>query len=59
MNPQKPQTPSKNAPRSAVAALRERPPSDMKSAVMLSLIVCPQGGVGHRRHGQGRSRPAS
>lgn len=58
MNQQKPLTP-KPAPRPTVAALRERPPSDMRSAVLLSLIVCPQGGVGHQRHGQGRTPPAS
>jgi hypothetical protein len=58
MSHQKTQPP-KPAPRSTVAALRERPPSDMRSAVLLSLIVCPRGGVGSHRHGQGRGRPAS
>jgi hypothetical protein len=43
-------------PRSTVAALRQRPLSDTRSAVLLSLIVCPNGGVGHHRHGQGKGR---
>jgi hypothetical protein len=67
MNHQKPQSPEPAlatdprvaAPRSTVAALRQRPPSDTRSAVLLSLIVCPRGGVGHHRHGQGRGRPAA
>jgi hypothetical protein len=58
MNHQKP-LPPKPAHRSAVATLRERPPSDMRSAVLLSLIVCPRGGVGQRRHGQGAGRTSS
>jgi hypothetical protein len=49
----------KPAPTPTVTALRKQPPSDMRSAVMLSLIVCPNGGVGHRRHGQGAGRPAA
>jgi hypothetical protein len=56
MNRSKKLTP-KPAPSPTVAALRKRPPGDMRSAVLLSLIVCPHGGVDHRRHGQGaRSR---
>jgi hypothetical protein len=49
---------TKTTPRPTVAALRKQPPSDMRSAVMLSLIVCPNGGVGQRRHGQGAGRAA-
>jgi hypothetical protein len=41
-----------------VRELRKQPPSDTRSAVLLSLIVCPNGGVGHRRHGQGAGRAA-
>jgi hypothetical protein len=48
----------KPAPSPTVTELRKRPPSDMRSAVLLSLIVCPNGGVEHRRHGQGAGRPA-
>jgi hypothetical protein len=52
--PKKP-TP-KPTPTPTVAALRKQPPADMRSTVLLSLIVCPNGGVGQRRHGQGASR---
>jgi len=41
---------------STVAALRRQPPSDTRSAVLLSLIVCPRGGVSPRGHGQGARR---
>jgi hypothetical protein len=58
MNRQRPTTP-KPAPTGTVADLRKQPPSDMRSAVMLSLIVCPRGGVSHRRHGQGAGRASS
>jgi hypothetical protein len=33
--------------------LRTRPPSTMRSTVMLSLLLCPDGGVEAHRHGQG------
>jgi hypothetical protein len=47
---------SKPAPTSTVAQLRKQPPNDMRSAVLLSLIVCPRGGFDHPRHGQGAGR---
>jgi hypothetical protein len=34
-----------------------RPPRSMRDAVLLSLIVCPKGGVPAHRHGQGAIRP--
>ena len=46
------------APLGTVAALRERAPRDMRSAVLLSLIVGPRGGAAAHGHGQGARRTA-
>ena len=51
-------TTSRGAAPSTVAALRERAPHDTRSAVLLSLIVCPRGGVVPHGHGQGARRAA-
>ena len=40
-------------PRKPTSTVPKPRPADMRSAVLLSLIVCPQGGVARRRHGQG------
>jgi hypothetical protein len=34
---------------------RPAPPSTMRSTVLQSLLLCPDGGVEPRRHGQGAS----
>jgi hypothetical protein len=35
-------------------AARPQPPTTMRSTVLLSLLLCPDGGVDAHRHGQGR-----
>jgi hypothetical protein len=42
---------TRKPPRPAIPARRQ--PMSMRSAVLLSLIVCPRGGVHAHRHGQG------
>jgi hypothetical protein len=39
---------------------RPQPPRTMRSTVLLSLLLAPEGGVAARRHGQGaaRTRPS-
>ena len=36
---------------------RPVPPSTMRSTVLQSLLLCPDGGVETHRHGQGSTRP--
>ncbi len=36
---------------------RPLPPSTMRSTVLQSLLLCPDGGVETHRHGQGSTRP--
>jgi hypothetical protein len=36
---------------------RPLPPSSMRSTVLQSLLLCPDGGVETHRHGQGSTRP--
>jgi hypothetical protein len=52
----------KHLPRKPVrrpAATQAQRHASMREAVMLSLIVAPNGGVAQRRHGQGAMRRAS
>jgi hypothetical protein len=44
------------APKPVAARPQDRRPS-MRSTVLLSLIVCPHGGVPRQRHGQSSPRP--
>ena len=36
---------------------RGQPATTMRSTVLLSLLLCPDGGVETHRHGQGKSSP--
>jgi hypothetical protein len=38
---------------------RDQPATTMRSTVLLSLLLCPDGGVETHRHGQGKSSPDS
>jgi hypothetical protein len=58
MNSRK-QVVAKPAKATAVATAREQRSESMRSTVLLSLIVCPNGGVAHHRHGMGATRRAS
>jgi hypothetical protein len=44
------------APKPVTVSPQDRRPS-MRSTVLLSLIVCPRGGVPQHRHGQSARRP--
>jgi len=44
------------APKPVAAPPQDHRPS-MRSTVLLSLIVCPRGGVPRQRHGQSSRRP--
>jgi hypothetical protein len=51
-----PRKPERNTPEAVARAQRH---DSMRAAVMLSLIVAPNGGFAQRRHGQGAMRRAS
>jgi hypothetical protein len=53
MNPQKHPQPTKPTHKITAATVRAQRPDSMRNTVLLSLIVCPNGGVAHRRHGLG------
>jgi hypothetical protein len=52
-----PHPPIKRALPAAYPTPRFQPASTMRSTVLQSLLLCPDGGVETHRHGQGTTRP--
>jgi hypothetical protein len=52
-----PHSSTKRARPALAPSPRIQPTTTMRSTVLLSLLLCPDGGVETHRHGQGKSSP--
>jgi hypothetical protein len=52
-----PHSPVKRSLPAARQTPRPAPPSTMRSTVLQSLLLCPDGGIASHRHGQGSTVP--